>query len=493
MFYQSGDDPRLLDDLRAALKRWHRSTMGDVPLATRLTGVERRREADPRLTRAAALRETLLAALAWLRDSDWAAYADLLQQRYVQDRSVYHLQQTYHRSERSIYYDLREALVFLAYALWAMERGVAGSAPSSIVPDEPPLARWRARHLPPPTYAFLLGVQDVLAHLLDRLHDSDGHWMISVDGMGGLGKTALVRETAARVAETARFADIAWLTVKPECYIFHGPVPPHPYALTCDQVLDGIGDQLGGVDLSPLPLAEKRDRAGTLLRDRPCLVVVDNLEMVQDSGKVLDSLRELANPSKFLFTSRCRMELDAYPWTVLPLEALSKAHSLTLIRHEGRLRGLREVAEATDDALRAIYDVTGGNPLAIKLVVGQLVSLPLGRALAALADARPSTDAFYDYLYTASWNLLSVSAQHLLLRLALLPSTGGTWQELSAITGLSDEGLGSAVAEVTAHSLLQSAGLEEKIYTIHPLTHHFVVGQVARRAGAEEGPPDVGG
>jgi hypothetical protein len=39
--------------------------------------------------------------------------------------------------------------------------------------------------------------------------------------------------------------------------------------------------------------------------------------------------------------------------------------------------GLPEVADASDDALHPILAVTGGNPWAIKLVVGQLVSLPL--------------------------------------------------------------------------------------------------------------------
>ena len=98
MSYQSGDDPQLLDDLRAALKNWHRSTMGDVTLATRLTSVERRREANPRLTRT------------------------------VEDRSVYRLQQVYDVSERSMYYKLQEAFVSLAHALWAIEQDESESA-----------------------------------------------------------------------------------------------------------------------------------------------------------------------------------------------------------------------------------------------------------------------------------------------------------------------------------------------------------------------------
>jgi hypothetical protein len=39
--------------------------------------------------------------------------------------------------------------------------------------------------------------------------------------------------------------------------------------------------------------------------------------------------------------------------------------------------------------------------------------------------------------------------------------------------------LASAASELAGYSLLQSAGLAEKVYTLHPLTRHFV----ARQAG----------
>jgi hypothetical protein len=445
-------------------------------LALGLIGVKRRRAADPWLTQAAALRETVRAALAWLRDSDQAGYADLLEQRYLCGWSGYHLQETYHLSERSIYYRLKEALVALAHALWAVEQREAESTPSSPSPVEPSPARWRAHHLPPPTYTYLLGMDQVLAHLLDWLNDPDGHWMISLDGMGGLGKTALAREAVGRVAETDRFADIAWLTVKPGFYTLHDSQQPDPPALTCGQVLDAIASQLGGIDLGLLSLPAKRDRVRDLLHARSYLVVLDNLETVMDCGPLPDWLWDMANPSKFLLTSRHWPESDI-SLSVLPLDQLAESDSLALIRHEARLRGLREVAEASDEALHPILAVTGGNPLAMKLVVGQLVSLPLNRVLAALETAQPGIDPFYQYLYRASWDLLSAPAQHLLLHMVLLPDSGGTWEDLLTVSALSDEDLATAVVELTAHSLLQAAGLEEKTYTIHPLTRHFVSGQ----------------
>lgn len=70
MAHQSGDDPQLLSDLRAVLKRWHRPMLGDATLAEGLADVQRRVAADPLLTRSNALRQSVRAALASLRERD---------------------------------------------------------------------------------------------------------------------------------------------------------------------------------------------------------------------------------------------------------------------------------------------------------------------------------------------------------------------------------------------------------------------------------------
>jgi hypothetical protein len=483
--YQSGDDPQLLSDLRTALKRWHRPTLGNAALANRLADVERRLAADPGLSRSNALRHVVRAALASLRDRERAEQAELLERRYLRNESVILLTETYHISERTIYHRLHEAQVALAHALWAMEQAEAQAVPNSLLLTEPPGTLSRARHLPPRTYTHLFGMDEVLARLLEYLSDRERHWVISLDGMAGLGKTALAREAAGRLVETERFADIAWVTVRPVSYTSRGSRLPDLLALTCGQVLDAIANQLGGIDLGPFPLLAKRDRARELLYAGSCLVVLDNLETVMECGTLPDWFWDMADPSKFLLTSRHWLESDVGP-SVLSLDQLAEPESLALMRHEAHLRGLPEVADASDDALHPILAVTGGNPLAIKLVVGQLVSLPLSRILAALKTAQPDTDAFYQHLYRFSWDLISGPAQELLRRMAELPAGGGTWEDLSAVSGLSGNDLASAIETLITHSLLQAVGFEEKTYSLHPLTYHFAISQAAQKPGTEE-------
>jgi hypothetical protein len=490
MPYHSGDDPALVADLRAALKRWRRATLGETALAAGLRSVERRQAADPGLSRAAALRQTVQAALSGLREQGRAEQADLLERRYLLDQGVVRLQATYHLSERSIYYRLRESLLALAHRLWAMEERDAEGAPAAPPADGPARARWRARHLPPPTHTQLFGADEDLAELLERLCALDTDWIVSLDGMGGMGKTALALEAARQLAETDRFADIAWVTVKAAAYSLDGPQPPSLPALTCGQVLDSIAAQLSNVDLSSSPLSAKREAVHDLLRSRPYLVVLDHLELIMDCGPLPDWLWTMGNPSKFLLTSRHWLASDV-GLRVLVLDPLSDEDSLALIRHEARLRGLRDVVDAPDDALHPVLGVTGGNPLALKLVVGQLATLPLSQVLAALQSARPGADPFYRHLYRTSWELLSPPARQLLVRMAPLPESGGAWDDVAATSGLSDAALRAALAELTAHSLIQVAGLERKVYCLHPLTRHFVASLAARQEPVEEPRPEV--
>jgi hypothetical protein len=482
--YQSGDDPQLLSDLRTALKRWHRPTLGDAALADSLGDVQRRLAADPGLTRSSALRQAVREALASLRDRGRAAEADLLARRYFHDESVILLTETYHLSERTLYYRLHEAHLTLAHALWAQEPAKSPVAPRRSQTAESSRALSRARHLPPQTYSRLYGTDEVLAQLLDYLDDQDNHWVISLDGMGGSGKTALAREAAGRLAATDRFAGIAWVTVCPASYRAHGPQQWDLPTLTCAQVLAVIASQLADIDLEPVDLPARRHRVRELLHDSSYLVVLDNLETAMDCGTLADWLWDLAEPSKFLLTSRHWLQSDVGPSVIL-LDQLSEPESLALIRHEARLHGLSEVANAADDALLPVLAVTGGNPLAIKLVTGQLVSLPLGRVLAALTTNQPDPDSFFQFLFRVSWDLISEQAQHLLRRMARLPASSSTWEDLSAISRLANGDLAAAIEELTTHCLLQATGFEEKTYGLHPLTYHFANRQAGQETGAQ--------
>src|SRR5690606_4123610 len=116
------------------------------------------------------------------------------------------------------------------------------------------------------------------------------------------------------------------------------------------------------------------------MKSRPCLVVIDNLESETDTAYLLTQLHDLTSPSKILLTTRTQA---TWPVAVygMPVQQLSLAAAEALLRGYARECGVRVVEEATPADIQSIYDIVGGNPLALKLVVTLLDTYSLTQVL----------------------------------------------------------------------------------------------------------------
>ncbi|MFQ6059171.1 MAG: NB-ARC domain-containing protein [Anaerolineae bacterium] len=460
-------DEGFIKDIHTALKRYHKERELEGHPLLNLAAVTQRLP-DAAASRVLALKGLLQEALNRLQERD-AEAAQLLKQRFWQRRSVIEVARMLGLAHSTLYYRQERAIRAMARMVWEMDQEAQRQAQARV--------QHLRRNLPPPTYTQLFGVADKLAALRAALQDSRGKWLISVEGLGGLGKTALAREATEWAAHSGAFEDLVWETAKQEIFTWKGIQRRERPALTFEGLLDAMAVQLGYPDIPRMRFEDKRDSLKALLKGKPYLVVVDNLETAVDYEAIADQLWGLANPSKFLLTSRHR--LSGYEHVhAIPLDELGAQDALAFIRYEGQERGIADIARAQDATLLRIHQVTGGNPLAIKLVIGQTVSLTLDQVLANLRQAKRGHDQFYLFIYWNSWNLLSEEAKLLLLRMPLLPAQGGTWEDLAAASGLDDEALERAIKELVDKSLLMAGGLEEKVYSIHRLTHHFVLSEL---------------
>jgi hypothetical protein len=334
--------------------------------------------------------------------------------------------------------------------------------------------------LPPPTYSRLFGVAQALDRLEGQLLTSDRPWVVALVGIGGIGKTALADATIRRIIPHFRFDEVLWL--RAHFHSMRGPAEaegeerggPSSPQLIFDGVVADIAGRLFPQREGDSP-NQRLLQVRQALKNRPYLVVIDNLENEANTAFLLAQLSNLAQPSKFLLTTRSRPSEQATVFS-FSLDELPPVDAADLIRHHAREVGVTAVDTATEADIGDIYELTGGNPLALKLVVGLLDVLPLPQILADfMRGGKGPIEDLYRHIYMKTWQVLSPAARTLLQAMPLVAESGALPEYMRAITSLTEAELWPALQELRNRSLLEAQGtVQAKRYGIHRLTETFL-------------------
>jgi len=448
-----------------ALRLWHSPNNGTSPLEPLYLYQQTLEQAT---NARQATNELLLEALKTLETND-PQEAGLLRLRFLEQTPMYLAANQINLAESTANKKQRKAINRLTKILLNHEQQVRGKHLAAL-----------EQRLDLPAATELVGIESLLQQLLTLLTTPDAGWIISLEGLGGIGKTALANAVVRQVALTPHFHNLAWVSAKQQDFLPGMDLPSSPQpAIDANTLVDSLLTQLDDSTSTAAPPDQKLALLSRLLKQQPYLIIIDNLETVEDYQALLPTLQKLANPTKFLLTSR--HSLRAYAGvSCLPLTELSQADSLALLKHEAETRQLAALANATPAQLKSIYRVVGGNPLALKLVVGQLYALPLAQVLENLKQAQGKrADQLYTYIYWQAWHTLTPTSRQTLLVMPLVQN--GPMAQLAAASQLEIDDLTEAVQQLTDLSLLEiSGGIEQRRYRIHRLTETFLLNEVAK-------------
>ena len=203
--------------------------------------------------------------------------------------------------------------------------------------------------------------------------------------------------------------------------------------------------------------------------------MIDNLETIADVEKLLPTLHRLAHPSKFLLTSRQSLygESDVFHY---PLPPLSLEDAIRLVRREAEKENLTEIAQLPAAELTPIFEVVGGNPLALLLIVGQCHFRPLATVLNDFREARGyRTEQLYAYVYRKIWENLDDLGRKALMAMQLVPPKGEDQDFIVAVTGLDGEDVMNAIDKLMILNLVNcQRDTPTYRYSIHSLTRSFL-------------------
>lgn len=323
-----------------------------------------------------------------------------------------------------------------------------------------PLATVYQSNLPPQPTEFV-GREDELLALSERLHNPACR-LITLTGMGGIGKTRIAIQAAAQCQTVFKDG------------VFFVPLE----ALTsADKVTSAIAQscripQSG----SPNPLPQLLD----FLLHKHLLLVLDNFEHLLDAQADLLEILHTAPHIKILLTSRVPLHLHE-EW-VMPLSGLSfpdlqtlqqldQFDAVRLFKLCAKRAGVKLAQESNADIQR-ICHLTQGMPLAIELAAALLRTFTCKEITQHLStDTNTLTSPLHNLperhhsiqrVFEQSWSLLAPDDQRILRALSIFRG-GFTSAALRDVTGASL----NVLVHLVDCSFVHVTG--EGRYDLHPL------------------------
>jgi predicted ATPase/DNA-binding SARP family transcriptional activator len=474
----TGDAARAADTLRNALALWRGAPLADLPWEPfaqaeivrleelRLTAQEDRIDADLALGRHGQLVGELegLVAEHPLRER---LRAQLMLALYRSGRQADALA-VYQRARRTL---VDELGIEPTESLRQLERAILAHDPSLEVQQARPGLPRRA----PIPATPLLGRERELAAVAGLVRDEDTR-LVTLTGIGGIGKTRLALELARRLApefrDGAAVAAIATLRD-----------PAH--------VAGAILEALEIPEVGPNP-DEELTRA---LADSELLLLVDNFEQVLPAARTIADLLPAAPGLKVVVTSRAPLHIAAEHDFPVPPLADDEAAELFISRAQAANPNF-ELTEQNAAAVAELCARLDGLPLAIELAAARTKLLPpqtllarLGNRLELLTGGRRDAPQHQQTLrMTLDWSydLLEPAAQRLFAQLGVF---AGGWslpaaEAVCSGDGAVLEGLAALVDESLVRQRETSAG--EPRFSMLEIVREYALEQLSSSGESDQ-------
>lgn len=315
--------------------------------------------------------------------------------------------------------------------------------------------------------------------LLNFLKSNNRYYITSIDGIGGIGKSALALTIANyykqhynELSEEDRFDAIVWCSAKKESLTADGIKPDISKINTLSDIYQTIAIVLDLPNILKAPPQQQNDLIVQSLTKQRVLLIIDNLETVDDE-LVVSFLTSLPSPTKAIVTTRRRLDM-AYP---LRLTGMPQQDGLRLIELEAQRRNI-EINEK--DAL-ALFERTGGIPLAI---VWSIALINNGFSInSVFSKLSNSNNDLVRFVFDETIQKIRDTPMYQVLMALSLFDNGADRADIMRIANIDQLSCDDSLARLLNLSLVNK--LEQKFFVL-PITKMYLLNELKKNPDLEK-------
>jgi tetratricopeptide (TPR) repeat protein len=333
-------------------------------------------------------------------------------------------------------------------------------------------------NLPQPDYGEFIGREEDIKTIVNLLrpYPDSKYFTVTINGIGGIGKSTLALEIAFRyfynhdnLPARERFDAIIWISAKENVLTADGIKTRPQVRRSLADIYAAIAETL---QLEKITRAKDEKEQAGLVRaelaneNRRILMIMDNLETVDDE-KVNTFIREIPPPTKVIITTRHLLD-TSFP---VRLTGMPTEDALKLMALECTKKGVN----LSEKEKKRLLERTGGVPLAIVWSIGLMgMGLGIERVLHKLGN---SEEKIAEFCFKASVETIKDEIAYKVLLATALFTNDASRDALGSITGASimdrDEGLSHL-------EVLSLVNKQADRFKLLPLTKTYVLGELRK-------------
>ncbi|MBX3297083.1 MAG: hypothetical protein KF762_15375 [Acidobacteria bacterium] len=244
-----------------------------------------------------------------------------------------------------------------------------------------------------------------------KLAERDRYPIVTLKGVGGIGKTSLAVKVLHDLTTIGRFDMILWFSSRDIDLKFEGPKPVRSNVLNQGDVAEELWSLL---ELNKANIGEKTKYLSEQLSESeygPTLFVFDNFETVRNPSEFFAWLDTYIRcPNKILITSRISTSFKAdYP---IEVSGMAVSECKELIRTTAASFGIE--ARLSEDEITKIIDVSNGHPYILRILLGAYEK----QRSFDIRNIVANKDEILNALFRRTYDFLSPSAKRVFLTLS---------------------------------------------------------------------------